>query len=68
MAFWRTFNRSLAVLGVVALAATPGQVPAQTADSKTDDLGEERGTKAMHGGILPLEKFGGELSITSSTG
>ncbi len=62
MAFWRTFNRSLAVLGVVALAATPGQVPAQTADSKTDDLGEERGTKAMHGGILPLEKFGGELS------
>ncbi len=32
------------------------------ADAKADPPAEDSGTKAMHGGILPLDTFGGDLS------
>ena len=56
------FNHSLAALSVLVLAAMPASAGAQTADSKTDIPGDDSGAKAMHGGILPLQKFGGALT------
>ena len=60
---WCRFGpRFRMALVVSALVAMPGWAGAQNADSKADPLGEERGTKAMHGGILPLDTFGGALT------
>ncbi len=50
------FRMALVVSAVVAM---PGWADAQTADSK---LGDDSGAKALHGGILPLAKFGGDLT------
>ncbi len=49
-------------LVVSALVAMPGWASAQNADSKADNPGDDRGVKSMAGGILPLEKFGGEVT------
>ena len=50
-------------LAVAALVAMPCWASAQEkAGAKADPPAEESGTKAMHGGILPLDTFGGDLS------
>jgi len=49
---------SLVVLAVLALAAMSGQASAQ----KAGNSGQDHSAKSMHGGILPLAKFGGALT------
>lgn len=49
-------------LVVSALVAMPGWAGAQNTDSKAANPGDDGGVKALHGGILPLAKFGGALT------
>ena len=55
--------RSFAALAIVALAAVPGHVNAQkTGGARAESSGNDGPAKAMHGGILPLDTFGGDLA------
>ncbi len=55
--------RSLTAVTVIALAGVSGQVNAKESnDASAENSNDDSPTKAMHGGILPLDTFGGDLA------
>ena len=55
--------KRLSALGLgLALFVAPVIAFGQTTDTKSGEDTQNNGTRAMHGGILPLDTFGGDLS------